>query len=243
MIKSSQGVALQIVKTFLLQKALPFYGQSIMKDASNECKEIFEILTGPRQLKHVTHTCGITALDRPKVRLLDKEDFMALNRYGVQTGRVKYFKRIIATGQVINSEEYSCEFKRNSFTVMLKDADQSFFNIIRFLICQNEDEIGYIIGRFYDRAKHSLCVSNPNYFEPVSKHLGHLTAIPAKAIKCKCLIIHTEKLKVDYTFKNINGCELVKRDAEGSQELLKLLFMCIKLTFRLIQCDMCQRIK
>lgn len=42
MIKSTQGVALQIVKTFWLQKALPFYGQTILKHASNECKEIFE---------------------------------------------------------------------------------------------------------------------------------------------------------------------------------------------------------
>ncbi|KAA0705011.1 hypothetical protein E1301_Tti019603 [Triplophysa tibetana] len=210
MIKSTQEVALQIVKTCWLQKALPFYGQSIIKDASVECKEFFENLTGPKQLKHVTRTCGVTALDRPKVRLLDKDDYMALNRYGVQRGRVNYFKRIIVNGEVIHSEDYSCVFKRNSFTVMLKDADQSFFSIKRFLICQNEDEMCYAIGRFYERAKHSLCASNPNYFEPVSKHLGHLTAIPASAIKCKCLIIHTEKLKVDYIFRNINGCEFLK---------------------------------
>lgn len=87
MIKSTQGVALQIVKSFWLQKALPFYGQTIMKDASNECK-IFESLTRPKQLKHVTRTRDITALVRPKVRLLRRDDYMALSRYGVQRSRV-----------------------------------------------------------------------------------------------------------------------------------------------------------
>lgn len=109
-----------------------------MKDASNECKNTFDILTKPKQLKHVTRTHDITALGRPKVELLEKDDFIALNRYGVQRGRVKYFQRIIANGEVIHSEDYCCVFKRNSFTVMLNDADQSFFSINRFLICQNE---------------------------------------------------------------------------------------------------------
>ncbi|KAI2645226.1 Na(+)/H(+) antiporter subunit D [Labeo rohita] len=127
MIKSTQGVALQIVKTFWLQKALPFYGQTIMKDASNECKEIFETLTRPEQLKHVTRTRDITALDRPKVQLLRRDDYMALSRYRVQRSRVKYFQRIIANGEVFHSEDYSRVFKRNSFTVMLNDDDQHFF--------------------------------------------------------------------------------------------------------------------
>nr|XP_055062963.1 uncharacterized protein LOC129446026 [Misgurnus anguillicaudatus] len=211
MIKSTQGVALQIVKTFWLQKALPFYGQTIMQDASNECKEIFEILTRPKQLKHVTRTCDITALDRPKVRILGRDDYIALSRYRVQRARVKYFQRIVANGEVIHSEDYSCVFKRNSFTVMLNDDDQNFFSIKSFVICQNEnEEMCYAIGRFYERAKHSLCASNPRYFEPVSKHLGHLTAITASDIKCKCMIIHTEKLQVDYICININHCEFLK---------------------------------
>lgn len=211
MIKSTQGVALQIVKTFWLQKALPFYGQTILKHASNECKEIFETLTRPKQLKHVTRTCDVTALDRPKVRLLRRDDCMALSRYGIQKGRVKYFQRIITNGEVVHSEDYSRVSKRNSFTVVLNDEAQNFFRIKRFLICQNENEERcYAIGRFYEQAKHSLCASNPSYFEPVSKLLGHLTAIPASAIKCKCLIIHTEKLKVDYIFRNINQSEFLK---------------------------------
>ncbi len=151
MIKSTQGVALQIVKTFWLQKALPFYGQTIMKDASNECKEIFESLTRPKKLKHVTRTRDITALDRPKVRLLRRDDYMALSRYGVQRSRVKYFQRIIANGEMFHSEDYSRVFKRNSFTVMLNDDDQKDFSIKRFLICRNKsEEMCYAIGRFYE---------------------------------------------------------------------------------------------
>ncbi len=182
-----------------------------MKDASNECKEIFESLTRPKQLKHVTRTRDITALDRPKVQLLKRDDYMALSRYGVQRSRVQYFQRIIANGEMFHSEDYNRVFKRNSFTVMLNDDDQNFFSIKRFLICQNEnEEMCYATGRFYERAKHSLCASNPSYFEPVSKRLGHLTGILASEIKCKCLIIHTEKLKVDYIFRNINRCEFLK---------------------------------
>lgn len=211
MIKSTQGVALQIVKMFWLQKALPFYGQTLLKDASNECKEIFESLTRPKQLKDVTRTHGITALNHPKVRLIRRDDYMALSRYGVQRSRVKYFQRIITNGEVFHSEDYSRVLKRNSFTVMLNDDDQNFFNIKRFVICQNESgETCYAIGRFYERAKHSLCASNPSYFEPVSKRLGHLTGILAAEIKCKCLIIHTEKLKVNYIFRSINQCEFLK---------------------------------
>lgn len=57
MVKSTQGVALQICNTFLLEKALPVYGKSLMSDAPFEIKDTFEMLTTSKKTVQMTEKC------------------------------------------------------------------------------------------------------------------------------------------------------------------------------------------
>lgn len=80
MVKSTQGVALQICKTFLLEKALPVYAKSLMGNAHFEVKDTFDILTtSKKSVQMVEQFEGVTALGRPQRKLVERNNYQALD--------------------------------------------------------------------------------------------------------------------------------------------------------------------
>ena len=216
MIKSSQGVSHQIIKTVWLQMALPSFARKVMEGASKECLGLFGSFSDKKKKLQTVDRChGVTALDRPKIRSVNHDDYLALNGIGTiaRGASVRYFSRVVVNGEIIHSKNYTKTFRRNSYTVILRDWERSVFSVKTYVVCDvGQGETCYALGNYFQKEKHGICsqMKNPDYFIPVEKNLGHLTAIPASQIKAKCVFMKTKKIKVDFVFTFINHNEMLK---------------------------------
>lgn len=74
MIKSSQSVSQQIIKTVWLQIVLPSFAKDTMLAASHECLTLLPFKWEKMNAVH----CSLTSLDRPKIRMIKNDDFFGL---------------------------------------------------------------------------------------------------------------------------------------------------------------------
>lgn len=124
MVKSTQGVALQICRTFLLEKVLPVFGKSLMSDAPFEVKDSFQLITiSKKAVQRVEQSEGVTALGRPQRKLIEHDDYLALHSlvHTFKKDIVHYYDRIVVNGEIIHAGDYARETKKNSHVVFLKD--------------------------------------------------------------------------------------------------------------------------
>lgn len=213
MIKSTQGVPLQIAKTFQLQKGLPLYAKKTLSNASSECISAFEDLVSPTHTQSAIRCKEVIALGgrHEKVRL-EQDDYLALHNVANHIERellVSYRDRAVINGEVTHSKRHSRERKRNSHVVVL--TDNSIFSVDKFVVADLvSGEHCYAIGHYFETKRHSFfaSLSNPHHFVAVGKKLGHLTAVPAAVIQRKCLFMNLPNLKVNYVFMFLNRNEL-----------------------------------
>lgn len=216
MIKSSQGVSLQIMKTVWLQVAFPSFSQKTMVSASDDYLALLESFSVEKKMvQEVSRSHGVTSLGRPKICMIRNDDFLALNSISNLGNRVtvKYFCRVVVNDEIVHSQNYSRTFRRNSYTVILSDREESIFSVKTFIVCDlGQGETCYAVGKYYQKVKQDICgqFKNPCYFIPVGKSLGPLVAIQASQIKEKCLFINTVNRNVDIVFKFINHSEMLR---------------------------------
>ena len=199
MIKSSQGVSLQIMKIVWLQVAFPSFSQKTMVAASDDYLALLESFSVEKKMvQEVSRSHGVTCLGRPKICMIRNDDFLALNSISNLGNRVtvKYFSRVVVNDEIVHSQNYSRTFRRNSYTVILSDREESIFSVKTFIVCDlGQGETCYAVGKYYQKVKQDICgqFKNPCYFIPVGESLGPLVAIQASQIKEKCLFIKTEQ--------------------------------------------------
>lgn len=214
MIKSSQGVSQQIMKTVWLQVAFPSFAKKALGGASDEYVSLLESFSREKKkVKEVSRAHGVTSLGRPKICMITNDDFLALNSIGNLVTRVpvKYFSRVVVNGEIVHSQNYLRAFRRNSYTVLLSDREESIYSVKTFIVCDlGQGDTCYAVGKYYQKERHDICgpFKNPCYFIPVGK-LGPLVAVQASLIKDKCLFI-TANRNVDYVFKFINRSEMLR---------------------------------
>ena len=212
MIKSSQGVALQIMKTVWLQVAFPSFAKKAMGGA--EYSALLESFSDKKKrVTQVSRSHGVTCLGRPNICMIKNDDFLALNSIVNLPTRVpvKYFSRAVVNSEMVHSQNYSRTFRRNSYTVILSDEKESVFSVKTFILCDlGQGETCYAVGKYYEKEKHDICsrFKNPLYFIPVGKSLGNLVAVQASQIKEKCLFVKTNR-NVNFVFKFINHSEML----------------------------------
>lgn len=214
MIKSTQGIPLQIAKTFQLQKGLPLYAKKTLSNASSECISTFEDLVSPTHTQSAIRCKEVIALGgrHEKVRL-ELDDYLAF--YNVvnhieKEVLVSYHDRAVFNGEVIHSKRHSRERKRNSHVVVF--TDNSIFSVDTFVVADlGSGEYCYAIGHYFERKRHSFfpSLSNPHHFVAVGKKFGHLTAVSAGVIQRKCLFMNLPNLNVNYVFMFLNRNELM----------------------------------
>lgn len=155
MVKSTQGVALQICRTFLLEKVLPVFGKSLMSDAPFEVKDSFQLITiSKKAVQRVEQSEGVTALGRPQRKLIEHDDYLALHSlvHTFKKDIVHYYDRIVVNGEIIHAGDYARETKKNSHVVFLKDDDDSAFLVRRFIFADlGTGGMCYAIGNYLQK--------------------------------------------------------------------------------------------
>ena len=221
MFRGTQGVPLQVVKTFLLHRALPALSKKmVVTSTADYCSLLESFLSHSAHINYAQNIHGVTVLGQPILKQMSSEHCLALHSVckTVTAHAVKYYKRVVVNGEIIHSAEYCKNIKRNSYTVELLSSN-SLFAIDTYVVASlmGQGECCYAIGRFFD-IKTSILCNNPiekvnlSHVVAVHKELGHLVAVKAKSIKHKCIFISTpsNRLTYDYVCKQLNNVEYCK---------------------------------
>ena len=136
MFKGTQGVPLQICKTFALHRSLPSLANIFAAGGTAEYSSLLNsFISRSQKIEHALNIKGVTILGRPVIRLLTARHNLALHSVSNVVNQqtvVRYFNRIVINGEIVHSSFYCRKLKRNSYVVDLNDS--KLFSIETFVV-------------------------------------------------------------------------------------------------------------
>ena len=214
MIKGTQGVPLQICKTFALSRAMPMFCSKAIasRDCSIEYKDILRsFVTTKSSVQHSIALDGVTFLGRFRLRQLCRDHLLAVH-YVVdhvsQNSVVRYYDRIVVHGEIVHSQRYCRNTLRNSYTVSLENG--SVFAIENFIVADfGNGSSGYALGKYYQSSPNRACRHPKIALELmhlicVERDLGPLLAIPIASIGRKCIFVSRRNSPSDIACLQVN---------------------------------------
>lgn len=197
MIKGTQGVPLQICKTYALQRSLPMLiaRATSSENCSSSYNALLQSLIPGTRLQQSVKVGMVTCLGRGKLRQLSDSHFVAMNSALASNTVVQYFSRVIVRNEIVHSSQFARSMKRNSYTVQLNDC--RLFTVECFIKADlaNGADV-YALGYLFEQPSMASIYQHPTtdlqltHILSVSRNLSELIAIRAECIAQKCIFMH-----------------------------------------------------
>jgi hypothetical protein len=212
MIRGTQGVPAQIVRTFSFTRSIPLNVKATLPQCTDTQSAFILSLTADKH--KIKCACKIsdeaTTLGRPVYRHLHPSHYVAL--HGVcqsvdKTAVVYYIDRIVVRGEIFHSANYCHKLKRNSFIVQTTGG--LYFEIDTFLVNDLKgQEQCFAIGHYLNVVPYNLCSKlKLSHVIAVAKSRDVLAAVAVGDIIQKCLYISMAHLPVDFVCIQVNSLE------------------------------------
>jgi len=212
MIKGTQAVPIQICKSFALHRSIPKICAAASENCSVTYKELLRsFLSGNSRSQNSMTINGVTVLGTGRLRQLTNAHLIACHYVAKHVPRntvVRYYNRIIVSGEIIHCSRYCKNLKRNSYTVILDDS--SIYAIDVFIVADfGNGTNAYALGHFIECrttpfCRHPSVTMQLAHLKFVSRELGPLFAIQVQRILHKCIFLNIQNDAQDVVCLQLN---------------------------------------
>ncbi|XP_025836088.1 uncharacterized protein LOC112906353 [Agrilus planipennis] len=213
LVKSSQGVSLQICNTFQQKCALVrLYNvcSEYLSDIQRRCLNNILKKKEPPRISLSLYGVSVIGESLP-IDILPRNYYLALQRINIaveSSQNIQYFRRIMIQNEIICSKTYKKFKNRRNYVVMLKNCE--IFEIEEFVVITIGDTLEcYALGIYFNDYHHNVFGTPINHMVFLNAACEDLSAVNVTMIKEKVTLIEIPQSSILVSCRHPNHNEFL----------------------------------